>query len=321
MKTVGIIILFAFIISSCKTSFRISVKEPAVIVIPEDALSFGVINSVDEMNSPEQVVGAILTGQQANANKIASERAVDGVHRALENSNRLSGLTIQSDSAHNEDGSVNWAFLEATAAQNKLDGYIEIAEIRTTSPVGGSVLASAQGSTSTRLDGTAYVNYYIVNNHWSQERMAVSTHYNIPTSGSLSVIDILSDVQKKKEYYRELGFSLGLRAGRLIYPNWVWVNRSFYNKGSKELKRAKPMIQKGNWDIAEKQLLQGIDYTGEKARGRTYFNLALVKEGQGDIDKAIEYAEIAALEYGVKLANDYLVTLKNRKFQLEQMNE
>jgi hypothetical protein len=313
--------LFAIaLISSCKTSFRISVKEPAIISIPDHALNFGIINSVDDDNSPEKAVGAILNGQQINGNKAAAERSIDGVHRALENSNRLSGLTIQSDSVHNEDGSVNWAFLDSTAAKNKLDGFIEVAEIRTISPIGGSVLANAQGSSSSKLEGTAYVNYYINENHWSQERMAVYSYYNIPTSGTGSVIDILNDIQKKKQYYRELGFSLGLRAGRLIYPNWVWVDRSYYTKGSKELKRAKPMIQKGNWDIAEKQLLYGIDHSGNKARGRTYFNLALVKEGQGYVDKAIEYAETAALEYGDKMANDYLVKLRKRKAQLEQMN-
>ena len=307
------------VLSSCKTSFRISVKEPAVIAIPDHALKFGIINNVDDENSPEKIVGAVLTGQQLNSNKAAAERAVDGVHRALENSNRLSGLTIQTDSVRNEDGSINWAYLDSTAVKNKLDGFIEIAEIRTVSPVGGTVLASAQGSSSSKLEGTAYVNYYLTDNHWTQERMAVYSYYNIPTSGTGSVIDILNDVQKKKQYYRELGFNLGFKAGKLIYPNWVWVSRQYYTKGSKELKRAKPMIQKGNWDIAEKQLLYGIDHTGNKARGRTYFNLALVKEGQGDVDKAIEYAEIAALEYGVKLANDYLRTLKQRKIQLEQM--
>lgn len=319
MKRLFVFLIAIIALSSCKTSFRISVKEPAVIAIPDHALKFGVINNVDDENSPEKVVGAVLTGQQLNGNKAAAERAVDGVHRALENSNRLSGLTIQTDSVRNEDGSINWTYLDSTAVKNKLDGFIEIAEIRTVSPVGGTILASAQGSTSSKLEGTAYVNYYLTDNHWTQERMAVYSYYNIPTSGTGSVIDILNDVQKKKQYYRELGFNLGYRAGKLIYPNWVWVNRQYYTKGSQELKRAKPMIQKGNWDIAEKQLLYGIDHTGNKARGRTYFNLALVKEGQGDVDKAIEYAEIAALEYGVKLANDYLRTLKQRKIQLEQM--
>jgi hypothetical protein len=80
------------------------------------------------------------------------------------------------------------------------------------------------------------------------------------------------------------------------------------------------MIYKGNWDIAEKQLLQDVEHPKEKVRGRTLYNLALIKEGQGEVDVAIEYAERAALA-GDKLANEYLVKLRGRKRDLERMNE
>lgn len=79
------------------------------------------------------------------------------------------------------------------------------------------------------------------------------------------------------------------------------------------------MIKQGNWDIAEKQLEYGLTSGNRKAQGRTYFNLALVKEGQGELDEAIKYAETAALEFGNKLANEYLVTLRDRKWQMEQV--
>ena len=314
-----IVLLFVLgvALASCKTSFRISVQDPAVIDLPDDALSFGVVNNVNNENSPEKVVGSILTGQQINGNVEAAKRMVNGVHRAIENSRTLSSVSVTADSVHAEDGSINWSYLDTIAKQNNLDGFIELAEIRTVAPVGGTIAANMEGKSSTTLEGTAFVNYYVVQDNWAQERWSVRKKYRIPVSGGTSVLDMLGDVQKKREYYRKLGFELGYSAGKLIYPNWVWVNRKFYNKGSKELKRAKPMIYKGNWDIAEKQLQYALDSGSDKVRGRAHYNLALVNEGQGELDEAIQHAETAALEYGNKMANDYLVTLRQRKRQVE----
>jgi tetratricopeptide (TPR) repeat protein len=308
-----------FFITSCKTSFRISVKEPAVIAISDSIEQFGVVNNVTKMNSPEEVAGSLLGGNAPNANITAAERAVDGIFRALDRSDKLHGITFETNQFKSSDGQINWAYIDSAAKANGLDGFIEIAELRTVSPVGGSVMANMEGKSRTYIDGTAYVNYYIANEHISHERMVVRYRHNIRLSEGNTVFDILNDVKKKQEQYRALGFELGYKAGKLIYPNWVWANRKYYNKGSKELKRAKPMIHKGNWDIAEKQLEYGLDNHKEKVRGRICYNLALVNEGQGEIDKAIEYAERAALEYGDKMANDYLVILRERKRQLEQI--
>lgn len=317
MKSTFYVLALCLIFASCKTSFRISVQEPAVIDLPGDASSFGIINNVNNTNSPEQSIGSVLNSAKINGNVAAAERMTDGVHRSIENSNSLSSVTIKADSVRLYGGAINWEYLDTLAAQNDLDGFIEIAEFRTVSPVGGTIAANVEGKSSTKLHGTAYINYYVNEGHWVRERFVVRKSYRIPTSGSTSILDMLADVQKKREYYRALGFELGLHAGRLIYPNWVWVNRKYYNKGSKELKRAAPMIQQGNWDIAEKQLQYALDNGGKKARARANYNLALVNEGQGELDNAIQYAETAALEYGDKLANEYLSTLRQRKRQME----
>ncbi len=319
MKNLILLFAGAMLIVSCKTSFRISVKEPAAIAISDSLQNFGVVNNVTKMNSPEEVVGSLLGGNAPNANITAAERAIDGIFRALDRSNKLHGVSFETNQFKRGDGQINWTYIDSAAKANELDGFIEIAELRTVSPVGGSVLANAEGKSRTYIDGTAYVNYYIAGEHVSHERIVVRYRHHIRLSEGTSVIDVLNDVKKKQEQYRALGFELGYKAGKLIYPNWVWANRKYYNKGSKELKRAKPMIHKGNWDIAEKQLEYGLDHHKEKVRGRICYNLALVNEGQGDIDKAIEYAEKAALEYGDKMANDYLVTLRQRKRQLEQI--
>lgn len=318
MKKLLFIVLIAFISVGCKSRFRITVKEPAVVDLPNDARSFGIINAVNEENSPEQkIAGAVLGTAQINGNVEAAERAVAGALRALDQSNSLTGTKVpQIEGVYNADGSVNWSMLDSIAEKEGFDGFIELSKMETQSPVGGTVLANASGQNNMRLDGSMYINTYIIKDHVAIEQYKVFHRYNIPTSGSTSVINILNDSKRKTEYFKALGFQLGYKAASLLYPNWKWVNRTYFNKGSRILKRAKPMIREGNWDIAEEQLEMGLNAKSDRVRGRVLYNLALVNEGQGELDKAIEYAKESALACGNKLANEYLNTLKDRKRQM-----
>lgn len=318
MKKLLLFLFAAFQITSCKTSFRISVLEPAIAKIPEHVQRYGVINEVNDNNSPEKVIGAILMGEQVNSNTVAAERALDGVLRALEESGNLSGQILMNASEFRmENGELNWRYIDTLANQRNVQGFIEFVEMRTTSPLASTIQTTSTGSRFARIEGTLFVNVYLAHSHEQYERYWIRRYYNVPMSGTMTLTTIMADARRKREYYRALGFELGYGAGRLVYPNWVWVNRKYYNKGSANLKRAKPMIQKGNWDIAEKQLMRDIDNRSEKVRRRVLFNMALVKEGQGDLSAAIDYGEKAALE-GDKMANEYLRTLKRRRDQLAE---
>lgn len=317
---IGVVCLLSL---SCKTRFRISVKEPAVVDLPNNARSFGIVNAVNQENSPEQkIAGAVLGTEQINGNEEAAERAVEGALRALGRSNSLQGTKVpQLKDVYNADGSVNWRLLDSIAEKEGLDGFIELSRLETQTPVGGTVVANATGQNNMRLDGSLYINTYIINNRLAIEQYKVFHRYTIPTSGSTSIINILNDSQRKTEYFKALGFQLGYEAAELLYPNWEWVGRTFYNKGSKILRRAKPMIYEGNWDIAEEQLEMGIRAKSDRVRGRVLYNLALVHEGQGELDQAIKYAKESALSCGNKLANDYLRILKRRKQQISILQQ
>jgi hypothetical protein len=306
------------VMSSCKTSFRISVLSPAIAKVPEEVQRYGVINEVNDKNSPDQVVGAILMGEQVNSNKVAAERALDGVLRALEESGNLQGeILMNASDFRTTDGELNWRYIDTLAKQRNVQGFIEFVEMRTTSPLASTITTTSTGSRHARIEGTLFVNVYVANSHEKYERYWIRRFYNVPMSGTMTIATIMADARWKREYYRALGFELGYGAGRLVYPHWIWVNRKYYNKGSANLKRAKLMIQKGNWDIAEKQLMRDIDSRKEKVRRRTLYNMALVKEGQGDLSAAMDYAEKAALE-GAKMANEYLRILKRRQEQLAE---
>ena len=175
------LLVFGLFLTSCKTSFRISVKEPAIVRIDETVTTYGIINNVDQENSPEKkIAGVILGTENINGNVEAANRAVDGTLRALENSRSLKGQTISNDiSLHKENGDVDWEALEKVANEKNIEAFIELTQMETISPVGGNVLANASGQRSARLEGTMYVNYYVPSTKQKYERYKVYYVYNL----------------------------------------------------------------------------------------------------------------------------------------------
>lgn len=297
--------------TSCKTNFRISVVRPPAILLHEQTTRILIINNVTHDNSPDKLLSQALQGQQYNGNLMASERAVLGIIRSLDDSQYLKGIPTNPISLRNGKD-INWARVDSLCEVLGAHAIIEIEQFESQAPVGGTIVANATGQRTSPLRGWSYNNVYIAGTHEHIDRLEVGEVYNMPVSGTLDPLLMLNDMMRKRELYGHLGQSVGYRTGRMFYANWVWVNRTFYNKGSMNLRRAKRLIRTGNWDLAERILLQAINSPRRKAAGRAKYNLALVYEGQGRLEEAIAMAERAALENGTRLAYNYINVLKFR---------
>jgi hypothetical protein len=316
---ISLFFLLVFVTSSCKTSFRISVRRPPAVQLDEHVKTFLILNNVTESNSPDKLLQQVLQGQQYNGNVVAAERSVQGVMRSLEDSRWYKGIALDPVVLRNENQSINWARVDSLAAALGADGIIEIENFDSQAPVGGTIVANVVGQTSIPLRGSAYVNVYIAKSHLHLDRLDFHEVYNIPISGTINPLNMINDVIRKREYYHQIGYSIGYRIGGLFYSNWVWVDRTYYNKGSRELRMAKRLIRFGNWDLAEKQLAPALNSYKNKVAGRAKYNTALVLEGQGRLEEALAMAERAAFENGTKLAYNYINVLKRRMNEQPQI--
>jgi len=297
--------------TACKTNFRISVVTPPAILLNQNATSLLIINNVTHANSPDKLLLQAMQGMQYNGNVMAAERSVTGLLRSLDDSRYLKGVVSNPIVLRNGE-LINWTRVDSLCEAMGTQAIIEIANFESQAPVGGTVLANATGQQSSPLRGWAFSNVYVAGTHEHIDRLEVGEVYNMPISGNTNPLSLLNDMMRKRELYGHLGQSVGYRIGLMFYANWIWVERQFYNKGSMQLRRAKRPIRSGNWDLAEKILLQEINSPNNKAAGRSKLNLALVYEGQGRIDEAIAMAERAAFENGTRLAYDYINVLERR---------
>lgn len=310
-RSLALPFLLVIFLTSCKSSFRISVVSPPSVLLSEQTNKIILVNNVSNDNSPDKLLLQVLQGQVLNGNVAAAEQCIIGLNRSLEDSRYLQSSTIN-PIVLRVGNEINWFRVDSLCEAQGAHAVIEIETFQSQAPVGGTIAANATGQTRSPLRGWGFFNFYVPATREYLHRLEVGEIYYMPVSGNTNPLAILNDAMRKREMYGHLGRSVGYRAGQMFYPHWIWVGRQYYNKGSAALRRSKRPIRFGNWNIAEQILLNEINSRSNKAAGRAKYNLALVYEGQGRLEEAILMAERAAFENGTRLAFDYINVLKRR---------
>lgn len=318
IRKLTIAFIVIYILSSCMTSFRISVQKPAIINLPSEVKKIILIDDTPNKTTVETTIEGVLSGEQLNGDKVAIEMFSNGLAMSLKNGNYISEKVNKSLEKNN--GKINAVALNALFSEHNAQAVIILNNFDSDAPIGGVIVGNVLGNTQTTLIGKATISVYCQDKS-NIENILVTERFILPTSGSINPLAMLQDVVNRQKWYAELGRITGIQAGSLFYAPWVWVNREFYNKGSKDLRQAKKMIHFGNWDIAEKKLTPLLRSSKNKVRARGSYNLALVYEGQGRLGDAISMAEKSALEFNCKKASNYLQLLQYRQRDMQLIEQ
>jgi len=116
----------------------------------------------------------------------------------------------------------------------------------------------------------------------------------------------------------------GVQAGQAyairISPQWIWVARDYYKKGSPALKQCKRLVQNNNWKTATDIWDKEATSADQKVAMRASYNMALAAEQSGQLDLALEWANRAAT-MGDKRAPRYVAILQQRKYEQQRLEE
>ncbi len=125
----------------------------------------------------------------------------------------------------------------------------------------------------------------------------------------------------RKDAVKQVGNNAGTAYARRIIPFWLRVSRDYYVKGNDNFQIARRKAESGNWDgAADIWQKETSNYKG-KVAGRACYNMAIINEINGDLNKAIEWARKAYEDYNNKLALRYIRVLENRKLQNSILEE
>lgn len=302
MKHTFLLLALVFSLVSCMNSFRITVQNPPLIQLPDSVNRITVINNVNAENSPEKATLGKQIQQALNGNVVAAEHCEGGIARGINESNRLQASAFPSISCHKLDKSIDWALLDSIAALQQSQVIVEIDHFVTDSPLGGTVVANATAQTRHPIYGSAFVHVYYPAKETFIEGFQMDGVYYMPISGNVNPLSMLMDMARKQQYFRALGFDIGYRIGTAFYSPWQWVGRQYYTRGSRQIRAARRLIRYGNWSMAEEMLLPETNNSKRKVAGRAKYNLALVYEGQGRLEEAIQMCNRSMVENGNRKA-------------------
>ena len=133
--------------------------------------------------------------------------------------------------------------------------------------------------------------------------------------------DVMRKFPSKRAAINESGrFSGGKYAVR-ISPTWMTESRSYFRKANDEFILAAKYVKIGNWNDAISIWRRYARDKDPKVAGRANYNMALASEVEGNLTLALEWANRAWQDYGLKKARNYIDLLKNRIRQQEMLDK
>jgi hypothetical protein len=131
----------------------------------------------------------------------------------------------------------------------------------------------------------------------------------------------IESIAGRKEAVMQTSSNLGHQYALRILPYRIRVKRDYYVRGTNNFEIAKRRAQTGNWDGAAELWEKEVSNSKLKVSGRACYNLAIINEINGDLDKAIEWASRSYTDTRNKLALRYVNTLKYRVQRNLQLQE
>ena len=125
----------------------------------------------------------------------------------------------------------------------------------------------------------------------------------------------------RKEAVKEVASKSGEAYSMRIIPLWFRVSRDYYVRGNQNFSIAKRKARTRNWNQAGDIWLQETNHPKRKIAGRACYNMAIISEINGDVDKAIEWAQQSYENYNNKLALRYVRVLQDRQYRMELLKK
>lgn len=123
----------------------------------------------------------------------------------------------------------------------------------------------------------------------------------------------------RKEGVLQISNNIGTDYGLFTRPVNVRVARDYFVRGTNNFKVAMRRARTGNWDGAADLWASELDNRNFKVAGRAHYNMAIINEINGDLQKALEFASTSYSDYETRLALRYVNILRRRIAEQRQL--
>ncbi len=325
-----ILALLSFLVSSCKQAVFLTVNEPPAVNLSNQYKRGGFINRT----FPEEGLGRVLEvldkglTLEGNLDERGSLAAIQGAHDELSRKSRFEHLVIL-DSMKVKGGGLNafptaieWSEVDRLCAEQDLDFLIVLEVYDTDTDINystgtstrntplGSVNIPTHRATVTTNIRTGWRIYdpakrLILDEFFVRDRLRNS-------GGGINPIAAAAALLNRGDAVENTSNRIGHFYGGRVDPQQFRVNRTYFNKGSNNLKIANRRAEVGNWEGAAEMWEKGLNNSKRKVAGRSHHNMAIYYEIIGDVDKALEMSQKAFSDYNIKESQGYSNILLDR---------
>lgn len=319
--------------SSCMSSARLNVLQPAQMKIPEHITTIAVVDRSKPSNGWLNVLEGAITGEAIGQDRRSREQAVDGVINALTRTPRFRVKTTGIEMTGSKAGGslpypLEWREIERICGDYSADAVLAIESFDS-----DNFTSNRRQESKRKKDGKEIITVSYRAEQRTSVRMGwrlydpkmkiITDEYNTNdyltrnATGSTEQ-QALRNLPSQQTVTREVARIGGISYGMRIAPVYVDVTRSYYAKGKgvkAQMKEAARYAKGGNWERAATVWKSIVDRAGDnrKAAGRAAYNMAVAAEMRGNLEVALEWAQTAWNKYGNSSARGYIETIKMRQ--------
>ncbi len=334
-------LITALLLGSCSATNQLTMSavEPAPVSLASDVLYVGIINRSlpAEGNSGIDTIDKILSAEGKNLDKHGAEAALASVKSELERLNRFDQVTILEDIPEIRKGlgvlpaTLTWDQVDAICEKYNVDVLFSLAYYDT------DTKASAQATemeipnafgVKVKVPAVALTLRTNIQNGWriydpatKQVLDEYSFNNNLVSSGQgINPIKAVKTIMNRKEEVVETSSHIGDYYAKRITPQSRRVTRNYFVKGTDKFEVAMRRAQSGQWNSAAELWEEEVSNEDAKIAGRACYNMAIINEINGDLNKALEWAQRSYADYEIKEALRYINILKYRISQQRVLN-
>jgi len=328
------------LLQSCSSTnqLTLTVTEPAPVYINKNITKIGIINRSmpDKKYEAFDAIDKILTLEGKELDKKGGIAAIENLKDELLKNNRIQSVVIIDSVDFKKYGidqfsaELSWAKIDEICKKHNIEALYELSFYDTDSNINYKTITRQVnnnfGIKIPIIEHEATVNT-LIKSGWriyDNQDKVLSDYYTTAKTVTLSgrginPLKAFETILGRKDAVINVSKNMGYEYALRILPYNLRVSRDYYVKGTNNFEIGKRRAQSGKWDSAAELWLLETNNHDAKIAGRACYNMAIINEINGDLDKAIEWATKSYTDYNDKIALRYLNVLKNRKAKNNQL--
>lgn len=333
MKKLLLLVTLSVVLFGCTSTnmLTLTITEPAPVSLPGNVKSVGIVNRAKSAENMKKLNKAdeILTLELQKVDSTSSLQAIAGLNAELLKNNNFNNVVLLPNikltnsvpntfspviSKNEVQNICNKNNLNALFVLEYLDTDSKINYAATPATINVAGVAVKAVETMATVNSALLIGWRIYNASGDELFDEYGVVKNVTSTGrGINPMTALNAVMGHKTSVEKSAYAVGQEYAWSLLPYNIRVSRDYFVRGTDKFKIAMRRARAGNWDGAAELWAAELNNPDMKVAGRAHYNMAISNEINGNLDKAIEFAEKSYTDYNNKLALDYLNVLKNRR--------